>query len=79
MIAIIIRAIKNAFGVSVGVTIGGTLLPRLLHPENYESAPPLFEHLWQNFSVVFVVIFAIWVLVYIVQDWINEKNQKKDG
>lgn len=78
MIAIIIRAIKNAFGVSVGVTVGGTLLPRLLHPENYENAPGLIEHLWQNFSVVFVVIFAIWVFVYIVQDWLNERNQKKD-
>ena len=77
MIAIVAKAIKNAFGVSVGVTVGGTLLPRLLHPENYENAPELLDHLWQNFSVVFVVIFAIWVFVYIVQDWLNDRNRKK--
>jgi len=77
VIAIIVRAIKNAFGVSVAITAGGTLLPRLLHPENYENAPGLLEHLWDNFSVVFVVIFAIWVFVYIVQDWLNERNQTK--
>ena len=78
MITIIARAIKNAFGVSVAVTAGGTLFPRLLHPERYEGAPGLFEHLWDNFSVIFVVIFTIWVFVYIVQDWLNERNQKKD-
>ena len=72
MIAIIVRAIKNAFGVSVAITAGGTLLPRLLHPENYENAPGLLEHLWDNFSVVFVVIFAIWAAYYIIMFW-NKK------
>ena len=72
MIALLIRAAKNALGVSVGVTVGGTLLPRLLHPERYENAPELLVHLWQNFSVVFVVIFAIWAAYYIIMFW----NQK---
>lgn len=72
MIALLIRAAKNAFGVSVAVTIGGTLLPRLLHPERYTDAPELVTHLWQNFSVVFVLIFAIWAAYYIIMFW-NKK------
>lgn len=72
MIALLIRAAKNAFGVSAAVTVGGTLLPRLLHPERYAEAPELMAHLWQNFSVVFVVIFAIWAAYYILMFW-NKK------
>lgn len=72
MIALLIRAAKNAFGVSAAVTVGGTLLPRLLHPERYTEAPELMAHLWQNFSVVFVVIFAIWAAYYIMMFW-NKK------
>lgn len=72
MIALLIRAAKNAFGVSVAVTVGGTLLPRLLHPERYIDAPELTAHLWQNFSVVFVVIFAVWAAYYIIMFW-NKK------
>ena len=73
MIALLIRAAKNAFGVSVAVTVGGTLLPRLLHPERYADAPELMVHLWQNFSVVFAVIFAIWAAYYILMIWTNKK------
>ena len=72
MIALLIRAAKNAFGVSAAVTVGGTLLPRLLHPERYAEAPELAAHLWQNFSVVFVVIFAVWAAYYIMMFW-NKK------
>lgn len=73
MIALLIRAAKNAFGVSVAITVGGTLLPRLLHPERYADAPELMAHLWQNFSVVFAVIFAIWAAYYIIMVWTNKK------
>ena len=73
MIALLIRAAKNAFGVSVAVTMGGTLLPRLLHPERYADAPELMAHLWQNFSAVFAVIFAIWAAYYIIMVWTNKK------
>ncbi len=73
MIALLIRAAKNAFGVSAAVTVGGTLLPRLLHPERYTDAPELIAHLWQNFSVVFAVIFAIWAAYYIIMIWTNKK------
>lgn len=72
MIALLIRAAKNAFGVSVAVTVGGTLLPRLLHPERYTDSPELLAHLWQNFSAVFVVIFAVWAAYYIIMFW-NKK------
>lgn len=73
MIALLIRAAKNAFGVSAAITIGGTLLPRMLHPEQYTDAPELMTHLWQNFSPVFVVIFAIWAAYYIIMVWSNKK------
>ena len=72
MIALLIRAAKNAFGVSAAVTVGGTLLPRLLHPENYVDAPDMMTHLWQNFYPVFVVIFALWAAYYIMMFW-NKK------
>lgn len=73
MIALLIRAAKNALGVSVAVTVGGTLLPRLLHPERYAEAPAMLIHLWQNFSTVFVVIFAIWAAYYILMFWPKKK------
>ena len=73
MIALLIRAAKNAFGVSVAVTAGGTLLPRLLHPERYAEAPELMVHLWQDFSSVFAIIFAIWAAYYILLIWTNKK------
>lgn len=73
MIALLIRAAKNALGVSVAVTVGGTLLPRLLHPERYADAPELLVHLWQNFSVIFVIIFAIWAAYYILMFWTKKK------
>ena len=72
MIALLIRAAKNALGVSAAVTVGGTLLPRLLHPERYTDAPELLTHLWQSFYPVFVVIFAIWAAYYIIMFW-NKK------
>ena len=73
MIALLIRAAKNALGVSVAITVGGTLLPRLLHPERYAEAPAMLTHLWQNFSAVFIVIFAIWAVYYILMFWGNKK------
>lgn len=73
MIALLIRAAKNAFGVSVAVTVGGTLLPRLLHPERYAEDPELLVHLWQNFSSVFAIIFALWAAYYILMYWPNKK------
>lgn len=73
MIALLIRAAKNALGVSVAIAVGGTLLPRLLHPERYADAPELLAHLWQNFSVVFIVIFAIWAAYYILMFWPKKK------
>ena len=72
MIALLIRAAKNAFGVSAAVAVGGTLLPRLLHPEQYADAPELMAHLWQSFYPVFVVIFALWAIYYILMFW-NKK------
>ena len=72
MISLLIRAAKNALGVSVAITIGGTLLPRLLHPERYADAPELLTHLWQSFSPVFVIIFALWAAYYIIMFW-NKK------
>lgn len=70
----IVRALRNSFPAAVAVTIGGTLLPRLLHPERYEFAPGLAAHLWQNFSVIFAVLFAIWMVIYLIQDWTSKKK-----
>ena len=73
MLYLLFRAAKNALGVSVAITVGGTLLPRLLHPERYADAPALLTHLWQNFAPVFVVIFAIWAAYYLIMVWTNKK------
>lgn len=73
MIQLLIRAAKNALGVSAAITVGGTLLPRMLHPERYADAPALPVHLWQSFSVVFAVIFAIWAAYYILMIWNSKK------
>ncbi len=61
------KALHQAFGVSVGVTIGGVLLPRLLNAEGYDlSYPPLMLHLPMYFAASFVVCFiTAWLILFL--------------
>ena len=65
--------LRTPLGVSAAITVGGTLLLRLLHPERYADAPELLTHLWQKFAPVFVVIFAILAAYDLIMVWTNKK------
>ena len=61
------QALKRAFGVSLGVTIGGVLLPRLLWTWRYNATfPPLALHVLLYFVGSFVVCFLVtWLVLFL--------------
>ncbi len=66
------RALKSAIGVSLGVAIGGTVLPRLLRPWFYNNTyPPLWIHALLNFSFAYAACF----LIYLFAEWIKSKRK----
>jgi len=58
------RALKFAIGPSIGVALGGTIIPRLVHPYRYnETYPPLIWHgalaLVFSYFVCFLIILLL--------------------
>lgn len=71
------KAAKQAIGIGLGCTLGGTVLPRLLLAQNYNSTwPPLWQHVATSFVVCYGVSFAVFLMV----NWLKAKwGTKKDG
>lgn len=70
------KAAKQAIGTGLGCTLGGTVLPRLLLAQNYNSTwPPLWQHVATSFVVCYGVSFAVLLLM----NWLGAKwgKQKK--
>lgn len=61
------QAFKRALWVSLGVTIGGVLLPRILFPQRYNATyPPLALHALMYFALGYVVCFlTLWFLSFL--------------
>ncbi len=61
------KALNQAFSVSVGLTIGGVLLPRLLGEWGYNiSYPPLALHLPMYFAASYIVCFiTAWPILFL--------------
>ena len=71
------KAAKQAIGVSIGCTLGGAVLPRLLMPQNYNDTWPT---LWWHAVTVFVVCYGASLAVFLLIGWLGAKwNRKKDG
>lgn len=72
------KAAKQAVGVGIGCTLGGTVLPRLLLAQNYNSTwPPL----WQHAIIGFVACYGASFAVFLLMNWLETKRRgaKKDG
>ncbi len=61
------QALKQAVWISLGVTIGGVLLPRLLSSQLYnDSYPPLALHMLLYFVAGYAVCFlTTWLILFV--------------
>ena len=68
------KAAKQAIGIGLGCTLGGTVLPRLLLAQNYNSTwPPL----WQHVAISFVVCYGVSFAVLLLMNWLGAKRSKQ--
>lgn len=62
--------IKSAIGVSIGTTIGGVVLPRILFSEFYNNTyPPIIKQSLMYFVISYTVCFLVSLLIA----WIKNK------
>jgi hypothetical protein len=65
------KSLKSAIGVSIGVTIGGCVLPRIFFSNLHNDTwPPI----WQQAVLYFVIGYVASFLVYLVINWIKSKK-----
>lgn len=65
--ALVGQALKQAIWVSLGVTIGGVLLPRLLNNQLYnDSYPPLALHMLLYLIAGYAICFiTTWLILFL--------------
>lgn len=69
------EALKSAFGPSLGVTLGGQIIPRIIYSERYnETYPTLFK----NVAFVFIILYSVCFLVSLLTLWLKEKCKDKE-
>ncbi|EHQ91023.1 hypothetical protein DesyoDRAFT_4055 [Desulfosporosinus youngiae DSM 17734] len=67
------RALKFAIGPSIGITIGGILIPRIMFSNLYnETYPSILLHA----SLYFVVGYIVSLLVFLLIEWVKPKIKK---
>lgn len=68
------RALKFAIAPSVGITIGGIIIPRIMFSNLYnETYPPIFVQAGLYFVVGYIVSFLVSLLI----EWIKSKVESK--
>jgi hypothetical protein len=68
------RALKFAIGPSVGITLGGIIIPRDMFPNLYnETYPPILLQAGLYFAVGYIASF----LVSLPIEWIKSKVESK--
>jgi hypothetical protein len=68
------RALKFAIGPSVGITLGGIIIPRIIFPNLYnETYPPILLQACFYFVVGYIVSFLVSLLI----EWIKSKAESK--
>lgn len=68
------RAYKFAIGPSIGITIGGIIIPRIMFSSLYnETYPPIFVQAGQYFVVGYIVCFLVSLFI----EWIKLKLESK--
>lgn len=69
------KALRTAIGVSIGVVIGGTLIPRLTHPERYNDTYPA---ILVQALLYLVVSFAGGFLAALLIEFARERLKTED-
>ncbi|TGE37353.1 hypothetical protein E4K67_16065 [Desulfosporosinus fructosivorans] len=68
------RALKFAIGPSIGITIGGIIIPRIMFSSLYnETYPSIPLHA----SLYFVVGYILSFLVFLLIEWVKSKIKSK--
>jgi O-antigen/teichoic acid export membrane protein len=64
------RALKFAIGPSIGITLGGIIIPRIMFPNLYnETYPSILVHAVLYFAVGYIVSFLVALLI----EWVKSK------
>lgn len=68
------RALKFAIGPSIGVTIGGIIIPRIIFSNLYNATyPPIIVHAGLYFISGYIVSFLVFLLI----EWVKLKFDSK--
>ncbi|WP_312833209.1 hypothetical protein [Sedimentibacter saalensis] len=68
------RALKFAIGPSIGVTIGGIIIPRIIFSNLYNATyPPIIVHAGLYFIAGYIVSFLVFLLI----EWVKLKFDNK--
>ncbi len=68
------RALKFAIGPSIGITIGGIIIPRIMFSNLYNKTyPPIIVHAGLYFIVGYIVSFLVSLLI----EWVKLKFDSK--
>ncbi|MDK2808857.1 MAG: hypothetical protein PWP24_1594 [Clostridiales bacterium] len=67
------KSLKSAVGVSIGITLGGCIIPRILFSDLYNNTfPPIWEHALTYLIQGYLVSFLVSLLI----NWIESKKEK---
>lgn len=62
------KALKSAIGPSVGITIGGCILPRLFFVDWYNNTyPPIWKHAILYLLVGYITAFLVFFIISLFQ------------
>ena len=67
------KSLKSAVGTSIGVALGGCILPRLFFPNLYNSTFPL---IWKQAILYLIVGYVASFVVLFIINWVQAKLQK---
>lgn len=68
------KALKDAMGVSIGVTIGSVIIPRIAFPHLYNHTWPSIE---KQSILYFVILYVACFGIYLSIEWIKSKIHSK--
>ncbi|MDF2596541.1 MAG: hypothetical protein K0R69_2882 [Clostridia bacterium] len=67
------KSLKSAVGTSIGVTLGGCILPRLFFRNLYNNT---FPPIWKQVIFYLIVGYMTSFLVFFIINWVKAKQQK---
>jgi len=67
------RALKFAIGPSLGLTIGGIIIPRIMFANRYnQTYPPMLVHA----GLYFVTGYIVSCVIFLFIEWVKSKMER---